>query len=145
MVDALVTVYGDAEEAGLAGVLADLVRGNLDREPRRARLLTCMLGTVGIVADDGHEKTEATLIFDRRGMAARPGLDPNADVVVRGTYETILGLSLVPMAGILPLPWRSETRDLLMAMLAGVVGVKGAASNPLLLLRLLGLVSVGRG
>lgn len=137
-----VTLDDPRDEGGLAVVLADLVRGNLDRHPKRADLLRRMRGAVSLVAEDGDESTPATLLFDGAGVTVRPGLDPSAAVEVRSGYEGIIGLSLVPVRLGLPVPWTRPTLDLAAALLRGRVRVRGMATNPGLVLRLLALFSV---
>lgn len=137
----LVTI--EDEDAGLAAILAELVRGNLEADPARERFLRGSCGSVGIVADDGTESVEATIVFDGASLIARSGLDPRADVIVRSSYEGVLGLSRVPMRGMLPLAWRREALDLVRAMARGDLKVTGLWFNPRLVLRLLALVSVG--
>jgi hypothetical protein len=136
----LVTLEG--EDAGLAAMLAGLVQGNLEADPGRARYLKGNRGVIGVVAADDSDQVEATLAFDGTALRARPGLDPDADVVVRASYEGILGLSQVPMRGLMPLAWRPEVREMVKSLATGKLKVSGLFGSPKLVLRLLALVSV---
>ena len=130
-------------EGGLAAVLADLIRTNLEQHPDRARILDSMYGRVEITADDGTESVTAALDFREGRLSVSPGKIDCPDVRVKGGYEGILGLSTVPMCGLLPAIWKAPGWVLVDGMLKGRLDVTGMAFSPLLVLRLLALVSVG--
>lgn len=135
-------VLDDPEgEGGLAAVLAGLVSGNLERNPGLASHLDAARGTVQIVAKDGAESTAATLVFDGSTLRVRPGGTAAPDVAVVSSYGGIVGLAAVPMAGLLPKAWTKPGRDLLKSMANRSLSVRGLATSPLLVLRLLALVS----
>ena len=138
-VDLHVTLDDPTGDGGLAAVLADLVRSNIDQHPRRAHLLRRMHGTVTLVAEDADESTAATLSFDGSGVTVRPGRDEGATLEVRSSYEGLIGLSRVPVRCGLPVLWRKPARELASALIHGQVRARGSR---LLAVRLLGLFSV---
>lgn len=139
-----VVVEGTEEEAaGLASILAELVRGNLAQRPGLGSVLDRLHGEVAITAGQGGEAVGATLAFGNGLLRVTPGADPSARVAVNGTFEAILGLSRVPMAGALPHPFREGTRAFLRDLRRGDVRIRGWARAPGRLLGLLRLVSVG--
>lgn len=140
-----VVIEGTEEEAaGLASILAELVRGNLAADPSRAALLDRVSGEVAVTAGEGDEAIGATLAFGDGRLRVRGGADPAARVGVTGTFEAILDLSRVPVGPCgLPRPFAPGTRDLLGRMRRGEVRLRGALRAPGRLLALMRLVSVG--
>ncbi len=142
MDDRVVIEGSEDEAAGLPTILADLVRGNLQARPGRARVLDRMRGAVTVTAGSGEEAVGATLVFGDGRMRVRPGADPSVPVGVTGTFEGILGLSRIPMAGALPHPFKAATWAFAGAMRRGEVRIRGLPRAPGRLLGLLRLVSV---
>ncbi len=131
-------------EGGLAAVLADLVRQNLEQNPGRRGLLDRMRGTVVIIASDDGESTTAHLAFDGGRVRLGPGPAAPAALTIHGSYDGILGLSTVPVCPTsgLPIPWKPATRGLVAALARRSLRIDGLFRHPLLGLRLLALVSV---
>jgi hypothetical protein len=134
---------GEDEVAGIAAILAELVKGNLAADPDRARLLDGLSGDVAVTAGEGEDAVSTTLSFGEGRLRVRAGADPNAPVAVTGTFEAILDLSRVPVLCGLPRPFAPGTRALLGRMGRGEVRLRGAFRAPRRLLAVLRLVSVG--
>jgi hypothetical protein len=98
-----------AENNGLAGMLADLVRQNLDAKPhKRADLLAIGAASVSLVADDAD--VALTLEFDRGRLTIHDGIRAIPDVTIRASSETILAMSNMPLTRRLglPIPGRAD-------------------------------------
>ena len=123
-----------AEENGLAVMLSDLVRQNLQTNPHKKGDFDALDGVVGIVADDAD--VALTLCFDRGALRIHDGVVGVPDFVIRATSDTILALSNMPLrsgrrvwgmniGGGLPLPRRGDeegkklVRSVLQAMKDG--------------------------
>jgi hypothetical protein len=91
-----------AEDNGLATMLADLVRQNLEAKPHKSRDFEALKGTVAIVADDA--EVALTLRFDAGRLTIHDGIVGIPDATIRGTSETILALSNMPLTTPLALP-----------------------------------------
>jgi hypothetical protein len=91
-----------AEDNGLATMLADLVRQNLEAKPHKAADFEALAGTVSIVADDA--EVALTLRFDGGRLTIHDGIVGIPDVTIRGTSETILALSNMPLTTPLAIP-----------------------------------------
>src|SRR5579883_981362 len=91
-----------AEENGLALMLADLVRQNLDSKPHKKGDFDALDGAVSIVADDAD--VALTLRFDGGRLTIHDGIVGIPDVTIRGDSDTILALSNMPLATSLGLP-----------------------------------------
>lgn len=92
-----------AEDNGLAVMLADLVRQNLEAKPQKLGDFTALGGTVSIVADDAD--VVLTLRFEKGGkLRIYDGIVGIPDVTIRGPSDAILALSNMPLATRLGLP-----------------------------------------
>ncbi|MDP9037316.1 MAG: hypothetical protein M3O50_21160 [Myxococcota bacterium] len=93
-----------AEENGLACMLAELVRQNLEAKPRKNRDFDALTGSVAIVADDA--EVALTLRFERGGsLTIHDGIVGVPDMTIRGPAETIMALSNLPIGPLgLPIP-----------------------------------------
>ena len=112
-----VTLAASAEESGLAIMLGDLVRQNLEAKPKKKVDFAALDGRVAIVADDAD--VSLTLVFEKRGPAGdsssmpaptltiHDGIEGIPDVTIRGPSEAILALSNMPLATPMGLPLSS--------------------------------------
>ncbi len=92
-----------AEDNGLAIMLADLVRQNLEAKPQKLGDFEALGGTVSIVADDAD--VVLTLRFEKGGkLRIYDGIVGIPDVTIRGPADAILALSNMPLATRLGLP-----------------------------------------
>ena len=94
----------DASENGLATMLAELVRQNIEAKPHKKADFDGLDGSVAIVADD--VEMALTLRFERGGkLTIHDGIVGVADVTIRGPSEAIMALSNMPLATRLGLPF----------------------------------------
>ena len=108
-----VSLAPGAEENGLAIMLGDLVRQNLEAKPRKMADFDALDGRVSIVADDAD--VALTLVFEKaRGgsgssttLTIHDGIVGIPDVTIRGPSDAILALSNMPLATPLGLPFPS--------------------------------------
>jgi hypothetical protein len=136
-----------AEDNGLAVMLSDLVRQNLEAKPHKRRDFDALDGVVAIIADDAD--VALTLCFDRGAMRAHSGVLGVPDLVIRGTSETILALSNMPLTKHgLPLPARADAegrelvRSVFRALRDGSFRIDGILRSLPLLMRLGRVMSV---
>jgi hypothetical protein len=91
-----------AEDNGLATMLADLVRQNLEAKPHKELDFAALQGSVAIVADDA--EVALTLRFDAGHLTIHDGIVGIPDLAIRGSSDTILALSNLPLTTPLALP-----------------------------------------
>ena len=92
-----------AEDNGLAMMLADLVRQNLEAKPHKQGDFAALRGSVSIVADD--IDVALTMRFDLGGkLRIYDGIVGIPDVTIRGPSDAVLALSNMPLATRLGLP-----------------------------------------
>lgn len=154
-----------AEENGLAVMLADLVRQNLEAKPHKRSDFDALDGAVSIVADDAD--VALTLCFERGGvrdgagggasgggggtrLTIHDGIFGIPDVTIRGSSDTILALSNMPLMTKLGLPIPDPrdkeavktVRSLIDAMRAGQFHVYGMMLHMPLVMRLTRVMSI---
>ena len=141
-----------AENNAFATMLADLVRQNLESKPHKRRDFDALDGTVALIADDAD--VALTLEFVRRGrrgagrLVVHDGIKGVPDVAVRGSADSIMGLSNVPLTRFLqlPLPTDRSSAEVLRAMvrasISGELKIYGMLGNMGLLSRLTRVMSV---
>lgn len=137
-----------AEDNGLATMLADLVRQNLEAKPHKTADFDALHGTVSIVAEDA--EVALTLRFGGGRLTIHDGIVGIPDVTIRGTSDTILALSNMPLTTPLHLPLPDPrdkeavktVKSVLDAMKAKQFHVYGAVFHLPLLMRLTRLMSI---
>lgn len=131
--------FADAEPNGLALLLGELVRANLERHPERRALLS-----PAAVGFDVHDAgVAATLLLDPAAIRVANGLaaDP-LHVLVRAEAAALLELSGVPLRLGFPDPATAAGRSLLWRLLSGDIAVRGALRNAGALRRVTRLLTV---
>jgi hypothetical protein len=142
-----------AEGNAFATMLADLVRQNLESKPHKRKDFDALDGTVALVADDAD--VALTLEFKaapRRGDGGRltlhDGIKGIPDVAVRGSADSIMALSNVPLTRPLGLPVPTDRmalevlRGMVRASWTGELRIYGMFGNMGLLSRLTRVMSV---
>jgi hypothetical protein len=143
-----ITLAAGADENGLAVMLADLLRQNLEMKPQKARDMEAMTGRIALLAEDAD--VTLTLRFDHGSLKVYDGVIGVPDVVVRASSDVILALSNIPLTRRwgLPIPaFRDREglkviREVLAAMRKGTMKVDGAAFHAPLMLHLTRIMSV---
>lgn len=99
-----VSLAPGAEDNGLASMLADLVRQNLESKPHKQNDFNAIRGNVAIVCDDA--EVALTLKFDNGSLEIFDGISGIPDATIRGSSEAIMALSNLPLTRrfALPLP-----------------------------------------
>jgi hypothetical protein len=137
-----------ADDNGLALMLADLVRQNLEAKPHKLRDFRALSGSFSIVAEDA--LVALTLRFDHGTLTIHDGIVGIPDVTIRGGSDTIMALSNMPLLGRfgLPIPDPRDkaavavARGVMDAMRSGSFHVYGMLFHLPMLLRLTRVMSV---
>jgi hypothetical protein len=143
-----------AEDNGLASMLADLVRQNIESKPHKTADFDALEGTVAIVAEDA--EVCLTLRFTRgRGtqggrLTIHDGIVGIPDVAIRGTSDVIIAMSNTPLTtpfGLpIPSPWDKDGvanfKQMLAASKAKQFQMHGALLHPGLVMRLTRVMSI---
>jgi hypothetical protein len=139
-----------AENNAFATMLCDLVRQNLESKPHKAKDFHALArgrgATIALVADDA----EVALTLEFRGgrLVLHDGILCVPDVAVRGSADSIMALSNVPLTRplALPIPTDRTALDVLVTMVkatrTGELKVHGMIGNFGILSRLTRVMSV---
>jgi hypothetical protein len=137
-----------AEDNGLASMLADLVRQNLEAKPHKQGDFEALAGSFSIVAEDAD--VALTLRFDHGRLVIHDGIVGIPDVTIRGESDTIMALSNMPLLTQfgLPLPDPRDkegvavARGVMDAMRKGRFHVYGMLFHLPMMMRLTRVMSV---
>ncbi len=136
-----ITVADDAQDNGLALMVAELIRQNIEDRPEKAKVLRKMRGRVAIVADDAG--VAMTMLFDSGSLLVQDGIVGIPDMTVRADSAQVVTMSQVEFTfGGLPDLRGRYLREVVAAGRSGQIQVFGALSNLPLALRLTRLMSV---
>jgi hypothetical protein len=133
-------VVTDPEIEGLGAMLADLVRGNLEADPSRARLLQGASGTINIRARDA--EVEVGMEFRDGQLHVRATPFPDPTLAISTDAGTLMGMSTVPLRFGMPDVAQADGRTVVMKMLRGDLKVRGMVRGMPLMVRLQKLLSV---
>jgi hypothetical protein len=141
----LIRLGPGTDEHGLAGMLAGLVRQNLDQDPSKKASFRRLEGRIAIVADDAD--AAVTLLFERGQLTVHRGLVGIPDVTIRAPTEHITKLSVLETRRLpgglhVPDPAGTTLREVARASAAGAIKVHGLPFHLPLVLRLSRLLSV---
>jgi hypothetical protein len=137
---AAVRLAPGVEDAGLASMLADLVRLNLARDPRKRADFARLDAAVLIEARDA--EVAVTLEFSQGSLTVHAGSTPAPRVSISADSETILELARLKIVLGLPMVFGGQGRALLRKLIDGTLRISPLRGNLGMLLRLTRLLSV---
>ena len=126
-----IVIHPSAEENGMATMLAELMRSNIESSSYKAFCFGLLKATVAIFAADA--EVEVTLVFNRGSCVVYDGIHGNVDVRVEADSETILQLSMVKIVAGLPFYLDETGFDVIVKSLKGDLKMKGMVCHPLTL------------
>lgn len=129
-----------AEAVGLAVMIADLIRQNLERSPRKDADFRKLAASVSMEVPDA--EVAITLEFSRGTLLVHEGQRVGAHLRIRADSTTLLALPLVRISAGLPNLFSPESSALRNGLLTGGVRIGGMLRHPLRLVRFTRLMSV---
>lgn len=145
-----ITLAPGAEHNAFATMLADLVRQNLESKPHKKKDFAALArgkgASIALVADDA--EVALTLEFRDGNLVLHDGIKGVPDVAVRGSADSIMALSNVPLTRplALPIPTDRSSLEVLVEMVRatrrGELKVLGMLGNFGVLSRLTRVMSV---
>ncbi|HEY7668956.1 MAG TPA: hypothetical protein VIE12_12655 [Actinomycetota bacterium] len=134
----MTVVFVDPDPNGLAEVVGELIRQNLERDPARHRLLVPTVATIVVPdADVG-----MTIRVDPPRVEIANALAPVATLRVRAGSRSLLRLTATPLRFGLPDPFSHGGREVLADLVSRRTRVGGLLRHPILTARLAMLLSV---
>ena len=135
-----ISVDSSARENGLANMVADLIRANVESSPYKARVFSRLSGSVGLSATDA--EVSLTLVFSRGSCVIRDGIAPGILATVTADSGSIIEMSNVNLVGGLPSLFDGPGRAIVRKAVRGEIKIRGLASHPITLTRLAIVLSV---
>jgi len=131
-----------AENNGLALMLSELLRQNLQDNPHKRRDFDRLAGRVAIVVEDA--EVSVTLVFRAGTLTVHDGIYGIPDLTIRAGMDDVTNMSLVeliPRVG-LPDPRGEVARKVMRASREGRIRMYGLLANIPLVVRLTRVMSV---
>ena len=129
-----------AGEVPFAGILADLLTGNLAQNPGKQAVFRRMRGTVAIALAD--IETAVTLVFEGERLRIEAGINASSDLVIRTASDRVMDLNALRIVGGLPWYFDEAGRKVVGHLLTGRLKIEGMFTHPVLLTRLTIIMSV---
>ena len=123
-----ITVDDSARENGLANMVADLIRANVESSPYKARVFSRLEGSIGLSATDA--EVSLTLVFSRGSCVVHDGIAEDIDTSVTTDSESIIEMSNVNLVGGLPSLFDAAGRGIVKKALAGASGSAAWRDTP---------------
>jgi len=137
----LVIILDDgAKDVGLAEMLFNLLRQNLEQKPQKISSFEALDSNVVMVARD--IDITITLAFKRGELKIYDGIVGNPDLKIIADHDAILELSLISICMGLPNYFDKTGRNVLKKVLLGDLKIKGLLRHPLQLTHLTKIFSV---
>jgi hypothetical protein len=129
-----------AKDVGLAEMMFNLMRQNLERKPQRLSSFEALNSNVVIVAKD--IDITVTLAFKKVKLTIYNGMKGKADLKIIADHDVILGLTLIKISMGLPNYFDRTGRDILEKLIFGNLKIEGMLKHPLQLIHLTKIFSV---
>jgi hypothetical protein len=129
-----------AGEVPFAGILADLLTGNLSQKPGKQAVFRRMRGTVAI--DLADIETAVTLVFEGGRLRIEAGISAGPDLLLRTASDRVTDLNALRIVGGLPWYFDEAGRTVVGHLLTGRLKIEGMFAHPVLLTRLTKIMSV---
>ena len=130
----------EAKEVGLAEIMFNLIRQNLEQKPQRLSSFEALNSNVVIVARD--IDITMTLAFKKGELTIYNGIVGKVDLKTIADHDAILGVSLVKICKGLPNYFDRTGRDIVRKLLVGNLKIEGMLKNPFQLIHLTKIFSV---
>ncbi|MBU1670878.1 MAG: hypothetical protein KKF41_11875 [Actinobacteria bacterium] len=135
-----ITLAPDVGDAGMAVMMAEMIRTNLKDKPDRVKDFNKLDGYVWITADDAD--TEMTMLFDGGSLKVYPGKVGYPMLQISTDSSTLLDLANIQIRFGLPYYFDEVGRMVLKKLLKGELKIKGMFAHNLALTHMTKVISV---
>jgi hypothetical protein len=136
----VIVLDGGARDVGLAEIMFNLIRQNLEQKPQRLLSFKALNSNVVIVARD--IDITITLAFKIGELTIYNGIVGKPDLKIIADHDTILGLTLINICMGLPNYFDGTGRNILGKLIFGNLKIEGMLKYPLQLIHLTKIFSV---
>ena len=140
MKEPVIILDDGAKDVGLAEMLFNLLRQNLEQKPQKISSFEALDSNVAMVAKD--IDITITLAFKKGKLKIYDGIVGNPDLKIIADHDAILELSLINICMGLPNYFDKTGRNVLKKILLGDLKIEGLLRHPLQLTHLTKIFSV---
>ncbi len=140
MTEPIIILDDGAKDVGLAEMLFNLLRQNLEQKPQKLSSFEALDSNVVMVARD--IDMTLTLAFKRGRLKIYDGVVGNPDLKIIANHDAILELSLINICMGLPNYFDKAGRNVVKKLLLGDLKIEGLLRHPLQLTHLTKVFSV---
>jgi hypothetical protein len=130
----------DAGNAGMAVMMADMIKANLEDNPERIKDFNKLKGNVWITAEDAG--TEMTMSFDGDSLIVHGGRTSDPMLWITTDSTTLLDLANIQIKAGLPYYFDEVGRMVVKKLLKGELKIQGMFTHNLALTHLTKIISV---
>lgn len=135
-----ITVAPDVGDAGMAVLMAEMIKTNLENKPERLKDFILLKGDVWITASDAD--TDMTMAFDHGRMKVHGGKVGKPILRISTDSSTLLDLANLQIKFGMPYYFDEVGVMVLKKLLTGGLKIKGLVTHNLALTRLTKIISV---
>jgi hypothetical protein len=135
-----ITLAAGADRVGLSVMIADLVRQNLARNPRKQGDFDKLDTEISLEAPDAD--VAITLVFSRGRLSIHEGIFGAPKIRISAGAHTLLALPMAKITMGIPNLFHHDSRALLKGFITGAVKISGMYRRPIQLVRFTRLLSV---
>ncbi len=128
------------EDAGLAVMMADIIKGNLKNKPQREADFNALNGNIYIQAADSD--VDMTMAFNKDGLTVHNGKVGNPKLGISTDSATLLDLANVRVVLGIPFYFDKIGLSVILKLLTLKLKIKGLITHPIMLIRFQKLMSV---
>ncbi|MEN8245298.1 MAG: SCP2 sterol-binding domain-containing protein [Thermodesulfobacteriota bacterium] len=133
-------VVNNAVDVPFSGILADVLKTNLEQKPHKLKPFNNLHAVVGIEVTDVGKAV--SLLFTGEKVTIEEGIKEKPQVVITADSETIMGLNFVNIKWGLPYYFDEAGRNVIKLLLSGQLKIQGMLLHPVILTRLTKVMSV---
>ena len=135
-----ITMAPGAEEAGMAVMLADMIKTNLENQPEREKDFNALKGNVYIQAEDAD--VDMTMAFDKGNLTVYSGKVGDPIISIATDSASLLELANISIKMGLPYYFDEAGREVIKKLLKRELRIKGLLTHTIALTRLTKVMSV---
>lgn len=135
-----ITMAPGAEEAGMAVMLADMIKTNLENKPDKEKDFNALKGNIYIQAEDA--EVDMTMAFDKGNLTVYGGKVGNPIISIATDSTSLLELANISIKMGMPYYFDETGREIIKKLLKRELKIKGMFTHTIALTRLTKVMSV---
>jgi hypothetical protein len=130
----------DVEDAGLAVMMVDILKGNLKNKPERERDFNALNGNIYMKAEDAD--ADMTMVFNKGKLTIHNGKVGNPIISIVTDSNTFIDLDNISIKFGLPFYFDKTGLTVIWKLMTRQLKIKGLVAHPIALTHLTKLMSV---